>query len=70
MPKNVVTNYRGIALLSILSKPFEKCINTRLYSHVESSLSHNQHGVRKSRSGVTQWLDFVHSIAETLDNGG
>ena len=49
-PKNVVTNYRGIALLSILSKTFEKCINTRLYSHVKGILSHNQHGFRKSRS--------------------
>ena len=69
-PKNVVTNYRGIALLSILSKTFEKCIKTRLYSHVKGILSHNQHGFRKSRSCVTQLLDFVHSIAETLGNGG
>ena len=68
-PKNVVTNYRGIALLSILSKTFERCINVKLYSHVEDILSHNQHGFRKSRSCVTQLLDFVHSIAETLDKG-
>ncbi len=38
-PKNVVTNYRGIALLSILSKTFERCINAKLYSHVEDILS-------------------------------
>ena len=37
---------------------------------MEGNLSHNQHGFRKSRSCVTQLLDFVHSIAETLDNGG
>ena len=36
---------------------------------MEGILFHNQHGFRKSRSCVTQ-LDFVHAIAETLDNGG
>ena len=68
--KNVVTNYRGIALFSILSKTFEKCVNARLYSHMEDILSHDRHGFRKSRSCVTKLLDFVHSIAETLDKGG
>lgn len=37
---------------------------------MEGILSHNQHGFRKSKLCVTQLLDFVHSIADTLDNGG
>ena len=33
-------------------------------------LSQNQHSFRKSRLCVTQFLDFEHSAAETLDKGG
>ena len=45
-PKNVVANYGGIALLSILFKTFEKCVNARLYSHMETILCHDQRGFK------------------------
>lgn len=68
-PKEPVINYRGIALLSVLSKVLEKCVHSRIYNHVNLILNHFQHGFRKNRSCVTQLLQYVHQLASTLDNG-
>ena len=67
---DVVTNYRGISLLSILSKGLERGVHTRVYNHVEDLLHPDQHAFRKLRSCVTQLVQHVHSLAETLDSGG
>ena len=66
----MVTNYRGISLLSILSKGLERGVHTRVYNHVEDLLHPDQHAFRKLRSCVTQLVRHVHSLAETLDSGG
>ena len=67
--KDIVSNYRGIALLPILSKVLERHVHTRLYHHVSDFLNVNQHGFRQHRSCVTQLLQFVHSTAKSLDAG-
>ena len=69
-PKDVVTNYRGISLLSIMSKGLERCVHTHIYSHVEDLLHPDQHAFRKQKSCVTQLVQYVHSLAKTLDSGG
>ena len=39
--KDVITNYRGISLLSIMSKVLERCVHTRIYNHVVDLLHPN-----------------------------
>ena len=35
--KNILKNYRPISLLPVYGKIFEKCINSSLYSYLESN---------------------------------
>ena len=42
----------------------------KVYNHVEDLLHPDQHAFRKLRSCVTQLVQHVHSLAETLDSGG
>ena len=67
---DVVTNYRGISLLSILSKGLERGVHTSVYNHVKDLFHPNQHAFGKLNSCVTQLVQHVHSLAETLDSGG
>ena len=68
--KDIVTNYRGIALLSIISKALERCVHTRIYDHVQDLLYNLQHAFRAKRSCVTQLLKYVDNLAKTMDSGG
>ena len=68
-PKNNVTNYRGIALLSVVSKVLEKCVFSRIYVHPHHVLNPSQHGFRPNRSCVTQLLQHVYLLASTSDTG-
>ena len=68
--KNLVNNYRGIALLSVVSKVLERCVFPRIYNHVVPHLNSLQHGFRHNRSYVTQMIQYVHFPASTLDSGG
>ena len=54
--KDVVSNYRGIALLPIVSKVLERQVHTRFYQ--QGLLYSQQHGFRKQRSCITQLLQF------------
>ena len=65
--KNSVNNYRGIALLSVVSKVLERCVYSRIYSHVASHLNLLQHGFRHNRSCVTQLIQHVHFLSSTRD---
>ena len=67
--KDVVSNYRGIALLPIPCKVLERQVPTRLYQHVSGFLYSQQHGFRKQRSCIAQLLQFVHTMAKSLDDG-
>ena len=65
--QNVVTNYRPISLLCILSKVLERYVFNRLIDYLSHSLSEHQHGFLKGRSTVTQMLCFLHKIGKALD---
>lgn len=56
-------NYRGITLLSCISKAFEKILNTRLYNWMETSgrIEDEQGGFRKTRSSTDQSF-LLHEI--------
>ncbi|CAB4040147.1 Hypothetical predicted protein, partial [Paramuricea clavata] len=66
---HVVTNYRPISLLSILSKVLERCIYNHCYEFIQHKLTFYQHGFVQGRNCVTQLVRFYHKILEALGNG-
>ena len=70
MPKigdlSLVTNYRGISLLPIAAKIYNKLILNRLVPSVEPLLRDNQNGFRGGRTTISQTLS-LHRIIEESD---
>ena len=54
--RDLVTNYRPISLLCVLSKVLERCVFNRCIDHLSDSLSNSQHGFLKGRSTTTKML--------------
>jgi hypothetical protein len=69
MPKkgdlSLATNYRGISLMPIAAKIYNKMILNRLIPHVEPLLRDNQNGFRKGRSTLSQVLCLRRIIEES-----
>ena len=65
--RKLVENYRGISLLDIDEKIFEKCMYEPLYKHFASYLSRHQHGFVRGRSVYSNMLRFLKDIHEALD---
>ena len=63
----VVSNYRPISLLSIVSKVFERCVYNRLIAHVSINLHHIQFGILRGKSTTAQLLQVLKEIGEKLD---
>ncbi|CAB4004229.1 Hypothetical predicted protein, partial [Paramuricea clavata] len=63
----VVSNYRPISLLSIVSKVFERCVYNRLIAHVSINLHHLQFGFLRGKSTTAQLLQVLQEIGEKLD---
>ena len=65
--KNNPDNYRGISLLSILSKVFTHIINSRLTHWTErnSVLNDAQAGFRKGRSTIDHMFTLYAAIENT-----
>ena len=61
---SLVTNYRGISLLPIAAKIFNKLLLKRLLPHVDSLLRKNQNGFRAGRSTLSQILALRRIIEE------
>ena len=65
------SNYRPISLLSILSKIFEKCMSTRLYSFLQKYklIFQNQFGFRPKCSTYHALLSLIETIKTKIDVG-
>ena len=67
LPKKVdlslMTNYRGISLLSITAKVYNKILLNRIRDHVDSILRSNQAGFRSGR-GCVQQIHMLRMIME------
>ena len=61
---SLATNYRGISLLSIAAKIYNKLILNRLVPKVEPLLRDNQNGFRAGRSTLSQILTLRRIIEE------
>ena len=60
-----VNNYRGISLMSIVAKTYNKVLLNRIYNPINEILGENQAGFRKHRSTVEQ----VHVIERIIEDG-
>ncbi len=63
-------NYRPVSLTSHVIKTFERVFRKHLVKHLEESvlISDNQHGFRKKRSCMTQLLNHVEQIYQSLND--
>ena len=62
---SIATNYRGISLMPIAAKVYNKLILNRIVPFVEPLLRNNQNGFRKGRSTLSQILCLRRIIEET-----
>ena len=67
--RSAAKNYRPISLLSVVSKVFEKLVNTRIVDHLEKCglLSGFQYGFRSSRSTVDLFTVLSDRIARAFN---
>ncbi|CAK1584851.1 unnamed protein product [Parnassius mnemosyne] len=66
--KSIVSNYRPIAILSVLAKVFEALICPILSWHLKQYLSNNQHGFMKGRSTASNLVSYVESLVGAVDS--
>ncbi len=66
---HLVTNYRPISLLSLISKTLEKVVNMHVSNFVNPSLNKVRHGFCRKRSCGTQLLSVYHDVGKALDSG-
>ena len=62
---SLVTNYRGISLMAIAAKLYNKMILNRIVPFVEPLLRKNQNGFRRGRSTLSQILCLRRIIEES-----
>ena len=66
--KSNISNYRGIAKLSVIPKLLEKIITDILSHQISSSFSPAQHGFRKGCSATTNLLEFTSNIISSFNH--
>ena len=64
---NDFTNYKLISILHPLGLCFEKILLNHIYPKIRKNLSNTQHGFRKKRSTLTQFLSFLDGVYRTSD---
>ena len=67
--KDDVANYRGISILSAISKMFEALVNEVVKSHVLKAIVPQQHGFFPQRSCVTNLAHLTTDIAGFMESG-
>lgn len=68
-PRDDVTNYRSISIVSNFSKLWESCLHRYLSFHMKSVISPEQHGFFSGRSTVTNLAEFVQFTSGVLEDG-
>jgi len=70
-PPHILSSYRPISLLPILSKMFEKLLLKRIYPFLqaETIIPHHQFGFRAEHSTIQQCHRVIDTIATALEKG-
>ena len=68
--RSLITNYRPVSLLSVMSKMMERIIFKHLYNHFQDNflLSVWQSGFRPGFSTITQMIELYHGFCRAIDN--
>jgi len=68
--KLLVTNYRPISLLPVLSKIFEKIVHKQLFEFLElnSVIYESQFGFQKNKSTLHSLIEIIENIRNCIDN--
>lgn len=61
-----VSNYRGIAMQSVLPKVLDRLLTLKLYEHLDDLLPLQQHGFRAKKSTTTNLLEKVQYMFQHL----
>ena len=64
---NIVSNYRPISLLPVISKILEKIIYNRIIENLLPKITIKQHGFLPSKSTVTQLIETFLEVNNNLD---
>ena len=69
--KLLVSNYRPISLLPVLSKIFEKIVHKQLFEFLElkSVIYESQFGFQKNKSTLHSLIEIVETIRTCMDSG-
>jgi hypothetical protein len=67
--RNLIENYRGIAILSAMPKLFELLVFDSLFFHLKSSIAAVQHGFFKGRSAVSNLMEFASLCIRRMEEG-
>lgn len=67
--RNVVENYRGVAILTTFGKLFESLVCDLICNGLSSLVSQEQHGFVKGRSTSTNLLEFVSHAIKVIESG-
>jgi hypothetical protein len=65
---NLVSNYRPISLLSVISKVLERLVHNHIYPITRGDIHDHQHGFMSHKSTSTQLIEFYNNIYKQLDN--
>jgi hypothetical protein len=67
--RNNFKDYRGVAIISAISKRFELLVYRGMYSDLKNLMSINQHGFMKNRTTITDLLDKASFVLNSIEDG-
>lgn len=67
--KSDVWNYRGIAIIASIPKPFEPIINKNVFSRINHRITNVQYDFLTGRSTTTNHLEFVNYTLNAMEKG-
>ena len=64
-------NYRPVSLTSQVGKLMERVVKEEIMEFLEDNklIRNSQHGFRRNRSCLTNLLEFMETVADSLDEG-
>lgn len=63
-----ITNYRGVAIQSVIPKLFDKLLTEKLYAVFHQIIPHFQHGFTKKRNTVTNLMNMSQQLHTSISN--
>lgn len=64
-----INNYRGVAILPIITKIFEKLVRKSIFEKAKNVIPSTQHGFMPGRSTVTNLVSFTNSVINEIERG-